>query len=191
MLLLIDNFDSFTYNLVHYFAILGEEVRVVRNNALTAAECIACLPDYIVLSPGPGHPAQAGITADVIRLSEGRIPILGICLGMQAIAEVYGGKVIRSGKPVHGKSSKILHTDKGVFTGLPQEFAAVRYHSLIVDGAALPSCLEATAHTDDGTIMGIRHRTHLVEGVQFHPESIMTEGGFALLKNFLETGHKG
>ena len=175
MLLLIDNFDSFTYNLVHYFALLGEEVRVVRNNALTAAECIACRPDSIVLSPGPGHPAQAGVTAEVVRLSEGRIPILGVCLGMQAIAEVYGGKVVRSGKPVHGKSSKILHSDKGVFAGLRQEFEAVRYHSLIIDSATLPSCLEVTAHTAVATIIGLRDRTLLVPVVQFHPESILTQ----------------
>lgn len=186
MLLLIDNFDSFTHNLVQYFHILGEDVEVVRNNSITADECLQFNPDYIVLSPGPGTPAQSGVTKEVIRLCAGKIPILGVCLGMQAIAETYGGKVVPSGRPIHGKTSSIYHNNEGIFLGIPQEFAATRYHSLIVENDSLPSCLEATAHSSDGQIMGLRHRELPVEGVQFHPESILTKAGLAILQNFLD-----
>lgn len=190
MLLLIDNFDSFTHNLVQYFYILGEEVEVVRNNAITVEDCIACDPDYIVLSPGPGKPADAGITEEVIRQCAGKIPVLGICLGMQAIAEVYGASVVCSGRPVHGKTSEIRHSGDGIFSGVPQDFEATRYHSLVVDNNTVPSCLEVTARTSDGTIMGLRHRDHLIEGVQFHPESILTKAGLALLQNFLDYSYE-
>lgn len=189
MLLLIDNFDSFTHNLVQYFYILGEDVEVVRNNVITAEECMAYDPDYIVLSPGPGNPDQAGITKEVIRQYAGKVPILGICLGMQAIAEVYGAAVVCSGQPVHGKTSQIEHSADGIFSGLPQGFEATRYHSLVVDRQTVPSCLEVTAQTADGTIMGLRHRDYHVEGVQFHPESILTNAGLALLQNFLDNSY--
>lgn len=190
MLLLIDNFDSFTHNLVQYFYILGEDVEVVRNNTITVDECIACDPDYIVISPGPGTPEQAGITKEVIRQCAGKIPLLGICLGMQAIAEVYGAKVICSGKPVHGKTSQIYHSSEGIFCGIPQNFEATRYHSLIVEESSVPSCLEVTATSADGCIMGLRHRGCPIEGVQFHPESILTKAGLALLQNFLDYSYE-
>lgn len=186
MLLLLDNYDSFTYNLVHAFQVLGEEVVVLRNDAVTVQECLGMEPDYIVIGPGPGGPKQAGISLPLISAAAGNIPLLGVCLGMQAIGELYGGVVKPSGAPVHGKVSRIHHTNAGLFAGLPSPFLATRYHSLIVDGEYLPACLEATALSDEGHIMGLRHRSYLVEGVQFHPESHLTTSGLDLFKNFLE-----
>jgi anthranilate synthase component 2 len=191
MLLMLDNYDSFTYNLVQYLGELGADVRVYRNDALTVAEVEALHPERIVISPGPCTPNQAGISLALIEQLGEHIPILGVCLGHQAIGQAYGGKVIHAGRVMHGKTSPIQHTGKGVFAGLPNPFEATRYHSLVVDKASLPECLEVTAWTrnDDGSveeIMGLRHKTLPVEGVQFHPESILTQQGHALLKNFLE-----
>ncbi len=187
MILLIDNYDSFTYNLLHYLSELGREVDVVRNDALTV-EMIAkqIQPQAIVISPGPGTPDESGICLEVIEKLSGKIPILGVCLGHQAIGQVYGGKVIRAPKPMHGKISAVTHTGKGVFKGLPSPFNATRYHSLIVERESLPDCLEITATTQDGLIMGLQHKTLNVHGVQFHPESIASEHGHALLRNFVE-----
>lgn len=187
MLLMIDNFDSFTYNLVQYFGELGAEVRVCRNNAITIEEIREMAPDHIALSPGPCTPDQAGISLDVLRHFSGRIPILGVCLGHQAIGQAFGGLVVRAPQVMHGKTSAIHHHDQGVFAGLPLPFQATRYHSLVVQRHSLPACLEVTAWTDDGLIMGLRHKTLPVEGVQFHPESILTQGGHQLLANFLKT----
>ena len=186
MLLMIDNYDSFTYNLVQYFGELGEEVRVFRNDEITVEEISAMKPDRICISPGPCSPAEAGISLDVLRRFGGALPILGVCLGHQAIGHAYGGKVIRARTLMHGKTAPIEHTGVGVFAGLPNPFTATRYHSLAVERESLPDCLEITAWTADGEIMGLRHRTLAVEGVQFHPESIASEHGHALLKNFLE-----
>lgn len=191
MLLMIDNYDSFTYNLVQYLQALGAEVKVIRNDELSVAEIDALSPEKIVISPGPCTPNEAGVSLDVIRELGARIPVLGVCLGHQALGQAYGGHVIRAGRIMHGKTSRIRHEGKGVFAGLPDAYEATRYHSLVVDKASLPDCLEVTAWTenDDGSveeIMGLRHREHPVEGVQFHPESILTEHGHALLKNFLE-----
>jgi anthranilate synthase component 2 len=193
VLLVIDNYDSFTFNLVQYLQALGAEVEVARNDALTVAEVAARAPERIVISPGPCTPDEAGISLDVVRELGPRIPILGVCLGHQAIGQACGGKVVRAGRIMHGKTSPIRHKGQGVFSGLPDGYEATRYHSLVVDKAALPDCLEVTAWTenDDGSIeeiMGLRHRAHPVQGVQFHPESILTEHGHALLANFLETG---
>jgi anthranilate synthase component 2 len=190
MLLMIDNYDSFTFNLVQYLQALGAEVQVVRNDALTVAQVAALRPERIVISPGPRTPNEAGISLELIGTLGARVPILGVCLGHQAIGQAYGGHVVRAGRIMHGKTSPIRHGGKGVFAGLPDGFDATRYHSLVVDKASLPDCLEVTAWTDndDGSveeIMGLRHREHPVEGVQFHPESILTEHGHALLKNFL------
>ena len=191
MLLMIDNYDSFTYNLVQYLQALGAEVRVERNDALTVDEIEKLAPQRIVISPGPRTPSDAGVSMEVIeRLGPGT-PILGVCLGHQALGQVYGGDVIRAGRIMHGKTSRIRHEGKGVFAGLPDGYEATRYHSLVVDKTTLPDCLEITAWTDndDGSmeeIMGLRHRDYPVEGVQFHPESILTQHGHALLKNFLE-----
>lgn len=190
MLLLIDNYDSFTYNLVQYFAELGADVHVVRNDALTLAEIEALQPERIVISPGPCTPDQAGISLEVIRSFAGRLPILGVCLGHQAIGQVFGGYVVRAGRVMHGKTSPVRHRNRGVFAGLPSPLRATRYHSLAIDKARLPECLELTAWTEnsDGSIeeiMGVRHRTLDVEGVQFHPESILSEAGHDLLANFL------
>ena len=190
MLLMIDNYDSFTFNLVQYLQALGAEVRVERNDALTVADIAALAPDRIVISPGPCTPNEAGVSLDVVRELGARIPILGVCLGHQAIGQAYGGKVIRAGRIMHGKTSPIRHRGVGVFAGLPDGYEATRYHSLVVDQPSLPDCLEVTAWTerDDGgieEIMGLRHREHPVQGVQFHPESILTEHGHALLENFL------
>lgn len=187
-LLFIDNVDSFTYNLVHYFQLLGIQTCVVRNHQITPQECLRLQPDYLVIGPGPGTPSNAGISKAVIEVCAGKIPILGVCLGHQAIAEVYGGEVIRAENPMHGKQSKICHNNRGVFYQLPQEFLATRYHSLIVKKESLPPCLEVTAQTSEGEIMGLRHKTYSVEGVQFHPESVLTEQGLALLTNFLDKG---
>lgn len=187
MLLLIDNYDSFTYNLVHYLGELGADVTVRRNDALDVQEAMALNPAGIVLSPGPCDPAQAGIClALTAAAAETRTPLLGVCLGHQAIGEAFGGKVVRCHEIVHGKIGTMHHAGMGVFAGLPSPFAATRYHSLIVERESLPDCLEITAWLEDGTIMGLRHRTLPIEGVQFHPESIASEHGHALLKNFLD-----
>jgi anthranilate synthase/aminodeoxychorismate synthase-like glutamine amidotransferase len=186
MLLVIDNFDSFTYNLVQYFAELGEKSVVYRNNAITAEEAIALNPDRILLSPGPCTPNEAGFTIPAIATFAGKKPILGVCLGHQAIGQHFGGKVIRAPRLMHGKTSPINHDGKGLFAGLPQRFLATRYHSLIVERASLPDCLEITAHTDEGEIMGLRHKTMPVYGVQFHPESFATQHGKEILTNFLK-----
>ena len=191
MLLMIDNYDSFTYNLVQYFGELGEDVRVVRNDDLTVAQIAVLKPDRIVISPGPCTPNEAGVSLEVLTALSGTVPILGVCLGHQSMGQVYGGDVIRAGRIMHGKTSRIRHEGKGVFAGLPDGYEATRYHSLVVDKTTLPDCMEITAWTDneDGSmeeIMGLRHREFPVEGVQFHPESILTQHGHALLKNFLE-----
>ena len=191
MLLMIDNYDSFTFNLVQYLQQLGAEVEVVRNDALTVGQIRARAPEKIMISPGPGTPDQAGVSLDVIRELGAEIPVFGVCLGHQALGQVYGGRVVRAKTIMHGKTSRIRHEGRGVFAGLPDGYEATRYHSLVVDRGSLPECLEMTAWTDseDGSfdeIMGLRHREFPVEGVQFHPESILTEHGHALLKNFLE-----
>ena len=186
MLLMIDNYDSFTYNIVQYFGELGQEVKVFRNDAISLAEIARLNPDYLVISPGPGTPMQAGISLAAIREFSGKIPLLGVCLGHQAIGEAFGGKVVHARKLMHGKVSPVHHNDSGLFRGLPQPVTCTRYHSLAVERESLPECLEITAWTDDGEIMGLRHKTLAVEGVQFHPESILTEHGHDMLKNFLE-----
>ena len=185
MLLMIDNYDSFTYNLVQYFGELGEDVRVFRNDEISIAEVERLAPGRIVLSPGPCTPNKAGICLGLIERFSGRIPLLGVCLGHQAIGEAFGGKVVRAKRVMHGKTSQIEHTGKGVFSDLPTGFTATRYHSLVVERESLPDCLEVTAHSEDGEIMGLRHIQHAVEGVQFHPEAILTEHGHQLLNNFL------
>jgi anthranilate synthase component 2 len=185
MLILIDNYDSFTYNLVHFLGELGAPCEVIRNDKITAAEVIKKKPKAIVLSPGPCTPNEAGICLDLIAKAGGKIPLLGVCLGHQAIGQVYGGKVIRAPEPLHGKLSTIRHTGKGVFKGLPERFQVTRYHSLIVERKSLPDVLEVTAETPDGIIRGLQHKEHAVHGVQFHPESIASEHGHALLANFL------
>ncbi len=185
MLLMLDNYDSFTYNLVQYFGELGEDVHVARNDEITLDEIAALKPDRLCISPGPCSPAEAGISLDVIGRFAGSIPILGVCLGHQAIGHAFGGKVIRAGRLMHGKTDAVTHTGAGVFNGLPTPFTATRYHSLAVERASLPACLQVTAWTADGEIMGLRHATLDIEGVQFHPESIATEYGHALLKNFV------
>jgi len=185
MLLLIDNYDSFTYNLSQYLSELKEEVMVVRNDKITIEEIEHLNPERIVISPGPATPLQAGISNDVIRHFSGKLPILGVCLGHQCIGHVFGGKVDLAKSVMHGKSSLIHHTDKGVFEGMPNPFSAIRYHSLMVYKEGLPDCLEVTAWTEDGTIMGLKHRQFDVEGIQFHPESFMTEKGMKLLENFI------
>jgi anthranilate synthase component II len=185
MLLMLDNYDSFTYNLVQYFGELGEDVHVARNDEITLDEIAALKPDRLCISPGPCSPAEAGISLDVLKRFAGEIPILGVCLGHQAIGHAFGGKVIRAGRLMHGKTDAVAHTGAGVFAGLPTPFTATRYHSLAVERASLPACLQVTAWTADGEIMGLRHTTLDVEGVQFHPESIATEYGHALLKNFV------
>ncbi|GAB1364085.1 aminodeoxychorismate/anthranilate synthase component II [Rhodobacter sp.] len=188
MLLLIDNYDSFTWNLVHYLGELGAEVKVVRNDALQVQDALAMAPQAIVLSPGPCDPAQAGICLPLTRAaSEAGVPLLGVCLGHQTIGEAFGGRVIRCHEIVHGKMGTMHHGGKGVFAGLPSPFLATRYHSLVVERESLPDCLEITAWLEDGTIMGLRHREKLIEGVQFHPESIASEHGHQLLRNFLDT----
>ncbi len=191
MLLMIDNYDSFTFNLVQYLQMLGAEVKVVRNDALGVEQIAALHPSHIVVSPGPKTPDDAGVSLEVIRRLGPSIPILGVCLGHQSIGQVYGGRVIRAGNIMHGKTSPIRHEGKGVFAGLPDRYEATRYHSLVVDKNALPAELEITAWTEnaDGSmeeIMGLRHREYPVEGVQFHPESILTQHGHALMKNFLD-----
>lgn len=193
MLLMIDNYDSFTYNLVQYFGDLHEEVVVYRNDAITLDEIEALKPDRIVVSPGPCSPTEAGVSVPTIERFAGRIPILGVCLGHQSIGQAFGGNIIRAKTVMHGKVSAVSHTDCGVFHGLPNPFQATRYHSLVIERETLPECLEITATTDDGEIMGVRHKTLDVEGVQFHPEAILTEHGHAMLANFLRgaEGTKG
>lgn len=191
MLLMIDNYDSFTFNLVQYFQQLGADVHVVRNDVMRVEDIAALKPDQIVISPGPGNPDQAGVSLAVIEQLGPHIPLLGVCLGHQAIGQVFGGHVIRAGRIMHGKTSAMRHHGRGVFAGLPDGYTATRYHSLVVDKDRLPDCLEITAWTEneDGSmeeVMGLRHKTLPIEGVQFHPESVLTEHGHALLKNFLD-----
>jgi len=185
MLVLVDNYDSFTYNLYQYLCELGAEVKVVRNDAVTVGEVEAMAPDQIVISPGPGRPADAGISVELVRHFAGRVPLLGVCLGHQCIGEAFGGEVSGAGEIKHGKLSQISHDGRGVFAGLPEPFDAIRYHSLAVQPASMPDELEVTARSESGVIMGVRHRQYAVEGIQFHPESIMTVAGKDLLRNFL------
>ena len=185
MLLVIDNFDSFTFNLVQYFGQLGVTQRVFRNNEITPGEALALNPDRVLISPGPCSPKEAGVSLDMIAAFAGKKPIFGVCLGHQAIGHYFGGHVVRADRLMHGKTSPILHKNTDVFKGLPQGFAATRYHSLLVERATLPDCLEITAETKEGKIMGLRHKKLPIWGVQFHPESIATEGGMQILKNFL------
>jgi anthranilate synthase/aminodeoxychorismate synthase-like glutamine amidotransferase len=185
MILMIDNYDSFTYNLVQYLGELGADVSVYRNDQITVAEIQRLAPTKIVISPGPCTPTEAGISCDVIREFAGRVPLLGVCLGHQCIGEVFGGEIVRAPALFHGKTSMIYHDDKTIFRHLPRPFEATRYHSLVIRRETLPDCLELSAETDDGVIMGVRHRELLVEGVQFHPESILTREGKQLLANFL------
>ena len=188
MLLLVDNYDSFTYNLYQYLGELGADTRVLRNDELTAEEALALRPERIVISPGPGTPDQAGITLELIRRAAGRVPLLGVCLGHQALGQAFGGRVVRAPTLMHGKTSPIHHDGRTVFAGLPDPFIATRYHSLIVDRGSVPECLEVSAWTADGIVMGLRHRSLPLEGVQFHPESILTAAGKDLLRNFLKLG---
>lgn len=185
MLVLIDNYDSFTYNLVHFLGELGADADVIRNDKATPEEIIARHPSGIVISPGPCDPDQAGICLDLIAKVNGAIPILGVCLGHQCIGQAYGGKIVRTNPVMHGKLSTITHDNTGLFKGLPDNFQATRYHSLVIERASLPECLEITAQTSDGVIMGVAHRSHPVHGVQFHPESIASQFGHELLRNFL------
>jgi len=186
VLLMIDNYDSFTYNLVQYFGELGADVRVYRNDAITVEQIEQFKPERIVVSPGPCSPNEAGISVAAIQYFAGKLPILGVCLGHQSIGAAFGGKIVHAKRQMHGKLSPIHHANVGVFQGLPNPFTATRYHSLAIERESLPDCLEITAWTEDGEIMGVRHKTLQIQGVQFHPESIMTEGGHSLLKNFLE-----
>ena len=186
MLVMIDNYDSFTYNLVQYLGELGEDVKTFRNDEITLAEIEALNPDRIMLSPGPCTPNEAGISLKVIGHFTGKVPLMGVCLGHQSIGQAFGGKIVHAKSIMHGKTSMMTHTDVGVFTGLPSPYQITRYHSLVIEKASLPDCLEVTAWTDDGEIMGVRHKQFLIEGVQFHPESILTEHGHALLENFLK-----
>ena len=186
MLVLIDNYDSFTYNLVHYLGELGASCRVHRNDKVTVDKVIAAKPEAIILSPGPCDPDQAGICLELVASAGADIPILGVCLGHQAVGQTYGGKVVRARSVMHGKLSTIKNKGKGIFSGLPRRFEATRYHSLIIERKSLPRCLTITAETDDGTIMGLQHKTLPVHGVQFHPESIASEYGHAILENFLK-----
>ena len=185
-ILLIDNYDSFTYNLVHYLQALGAQVEVVRNDAVSVADVLGKKPNGIVISPGPATPDTAGICLELLRVNQGAIPLLGVCLGHQAIGQAYGGRVVRAAQVMHGKTSAISHTATGLFAKIPSPFTATRYHSLIVDRASLPDCLTITAETADGTIMGLQHKIQPVFGVQFHPESIASEYGHDLLRNFVE-----
>ena len=186
MLLMIDNYDSFTFNLVQYFGELGVDVKVARNDEIELAEIESLSPKWIVISPGPGSPTLAGISLGVIKAFAGKVPLFGVCLGHQCIGQAFGGTVTYAKTLMHGKTSSIGHTSQGVFHGLPESFTATRYHSLSVQREGLPDCLEVTAETDDGEIMGLKHRTMPIEGVQFHPESILSEHGHQLLKNFVD-----
>ena len=185
MLLMIDNYDSFTYNLVQYFGELGEDVRTFHNDEITLEQIAAMKPDRICISPGPCTPHEAGVSVPLLQEFAGKTPILGVCLGHQSIGAAFGGKVIRAKQVMHGKTSQITHTGVGVFKDLPSPYTVIRYHSLAIERESLPDCLEVTAWTDDGEIMGVRHKKFHIEGVQFHPESILSEHGHALLKNFL------
>jgi anthranilate synthase component II len=186
MLLMIDNYDSFTYNLVQYFGELGEDVRVFRNDAITLKEIAAMKPDKLVISPGPCSPKEAGISVDAIKEFAGKLPILGVCLGHQSIGYAFGGEIVHAKQLMHGKVSAVQHANVGPFANLPNPFKATRYHSLAIRRETLPDCLDVTAWTEDGEIMGVRHKEHAIQGVQFHPESIMTEHGHQLLQNFLK-----
>jgi anthranilate synthase/aminodeoxychorismate synthase-like glutamine amidotransferase len=186
MVLMIDNYDSFTFNLVQYLGELGAEVRVFRNDEISVDAIAALAPSHVVLSPGPCTPNEAGVTLEAVSRLAGRIPILGVCLGHQAIGQAFGGKVVRAKKVMHGKVSHIAHDGKGVFSSLSQGFVATRYHSLVVERESLPGCLEITAESEDGEIMGLRHKSAAVEGVQFHPEAMLTEHGHRLLQNFIQ-----
>lgn len=185
MLLMIDNYDSFTYNLVQYLGELGEEVMVVRNDEITLEAVQQLNPAGVIISPGPCTPDEAGISVELINRFSGKIPILGVCLGHQSIGQAFGGRIVRAGKVMHGKTSPVFHDSKGVFQGMPDPFVATRYHSLVIERSSIPDCLEISAWTEDGEIMGVRHRTLPVEGVQFHPESVLSEHGHLLLDNFL------
>ncbi|CAJ1004540.1 MULTISPECIES: aminodeoxychorismate/anthranilate synthase component II [Bacillales] len=187
MILMIDNYDSFTYNLVQYVGELGEELRVVRNDKITLEEIERLAPDYLMISPGPCTPNEAGISMEAIRYFAGKIPMLGVCLGHQSIGQVFGGKVVRAERLMHGKTSEVYHDGQTIFRGIPSPFTAARYHSLILEEASLPDVLEVTARTEEGEIMAVRHRHYPIEGVQFHPESIITQYGKQLLQNFLDT----
>ena len=186
MLLMIDNYDSFTFNLVQYFGELGQEVQVIRNDAITPAEIAALKPSHLVLSPGPCSPAEAGVCVPAVRELVGRLPILGVCLGHQSIGAALGGRIVRARRQMHGKTSVIETDGRGVFQGLPQKMTVIRYHSLVVERTSLPDTLEVSATADDGEIMGLRHRELAIEGVQFHPESVLSEHGHAMLRNFLD-----
>ena len=186
MLAMIDNYDSFTWNLVQYFGELGEEVKVFRNDEITVDALDAMRPHAVVISPGPCTPNEAGITLAAIQRFAGKVPLLGVCLGHQAIGQAFGGRIVRAKTVMHGKVSRIHHDAKGVFAGLPDDFIATRYHSLVIERPSVPACLEVTAESEDGEIMGVRHRELRVEGVQFHPEAMLTEHGHAMLKNFLQ-----
>jgi glutamine amidotransferase of anthranilate synthase or aminodeoxychorismate synthase len=188
MILVIDNYDSFTYNIVQYLGQMGCDLKVVRNDAITIDEIEALAPEKIVVSPGPCAPEQAGVSVETIRRFAGRISILGVCLGHQSIGHAFGGNIVRAGRLMHGKTSPVRHDGRGVFAGIPSPFEAIRYHSLLIDRDTLPDCLEITAETAEGEIMGVRHKTLPVEGVQFHPESVLTENGMQLLENFVREG---
>ena len=188
MLLMIDNYDSFTYNLVQYFGELGAQVKVFRNDEITLEQIEALHPAQLVISPGPCSPAEAGVSVAAIKAFAGKLPILGVCLGHQSIGAAFGGRIVHAQKLMHGKTSPVQHIDVGVFRGLPNPLTCTRYHSLAIERASLPDCLEITAWTEDGEIMGVRHKTLDIEGVQFHPESILTEHGHDLLRNFLDRG---
>jgi anthranilate synthase component 2 len=191
MVLMIDNYDSFTFNLVQYLGELGAEVRVFRNDEISVNEIETLAPSQVVISPGPCTPNEAGVTLETIERLAGRIPILGVCLGHQAIGQAFGGKVVRAKQVMHGKVSRIRHDENGVFKKIPNSFVATRYHSLVVERESLPACLEVSAESEDGEIMGLRHRALAVEGVQFHPEALLTEHGHKLLQNFLERNATG
>jgi para-aminobenzoate synthetase component 2 len=185
MILVIDNYDSFTYNIVQYLGEMGQEVVVHRNDKITTDEIAALKPDHLLISPGPCSPEQAGISVETIQRFAGEIPLLGVCLGHQSIGHAFGGRIVRADRLMHGKTSPILHEGQGVFRDMPRPFAATRYHSLLIERDTLPDCLEITAQTAEGEIMGVRHKTLPVEGVQFHPESVLTEDGRRILQNFL------
>ena len=191
MILVIDNYDSFTYNLVQYLGELGAQTKVFRNDELPVGDVEAMSPSHIVISPGPCTPNEAGITVPLIERMAGKVPILGVCLGHQAIGQAFGGKVVRAAKVMHGKVSRIRHDGSGVFSQIPDDFIATRYHSLVVERATLPGCLAVTAQSEDGEIMGLRHRSLAVEGVQFHPEALLTEHGHKMLQNFIEGKTEG